>query len=96
MLFAIRFAHPGSQDLVLGIVLFLCVCVIMQMLGVPVTLLSPVLTLDTLGASVLEGFSVPSTSFRLDPSIEFLQVADIQFPLHVSLLPSAFFHPPAL
>ena len=96
MLFAIRFAHPGSQGPLFGIVLFLCICVIMQMLGVPVTLLSPVLTLDTLGASVLEGFSVPSTSLRLDPSIEFLQVADILFPLHVSLLPSVFFHPPAL
>lgn len=93
---AIRFAHPGSQGTMLGIVLFLCVCVIVQMLGVPVTLLSPVLTLDTLGASVLEGFSVPSTSLRLDPSIEFLQVADIESPLYVSLLPSAFFHPPVL
>ena len=80
----------------LGIVLFLCVCVIMQMLGVPVTLLSPLLTIDTLGASVLEGFSVPSMSLRLDPSVEFLQVADVASPLPVSLLPSVFFHPPVL
>ena len=50
---------PGhrSRGIRTVVILFLCLSVIMQMLGVPPTLLSPALSLDTLGESVLEGFS---------------------------------------
>lgn len=48
----------------------LCMCVMMQMLGVPVTLLHAADASDTIAASVLEGFSVPPTLPQLVMSSE--------------------------
>lgn len=54
-------ARTRSRSIRTVVILFLCLSVIMQMLGVPPTLLSPALTLDTLGESMREGFSIPPT-----------------------------------
>jgi hypothetical protein len=51
-------------------VMLLCFFVVVQMLGVPVTLLNPVEAADTLAASALEGFCVPSSLPQLNPSAE--------------------------
>lgn len=66
----------------------------MQMLGSPVTLLSPGLSFDILGESVLEGFSVPSTAPQLTPSSETVLVTDDSPSVHVPILASVMFHPP--
>lgn len=88
-----RIDSRGSR---IAIIMFLCLCVIMQMLGAPVTLLSPSLASDTLGASVLEGFSVPPTVPQLTLSSETVSVTDAQPSIHVPILASALFHPPVL
>ena len=54
-------ARTRSRGVRTVAILFLCLSVLIQMLGVPPTLLSPALSLDTLGESVLEGFSIPPT-----------------------------------
>jgi hypothetical protein len=68
----------------------------MQMLGVPPTLLSPALDLDTLGESVLEGFSIPPTVPLFIRSSKTVSVTDAQPSVHVPILTSALFHPPLL
>lgn len=78
----------------LGLVLFLCLCVILQVLGVPVTLLNPDDNADALAASVLEGFSVPPTLPELALSSESVLLSDVHPFVHVPLLTSALFHPP--
>jgi hypothetical protein len=88
--------HPGSRGSWVAVIMFLCLCVIMQMLGAPVTLLDPSLSPDTLGASVLEGFSVPPAVPQLTRSSETAPVIDAQPSVHVPLLAFALFHPPVL
>jgi hypothetical protein len=68
----------------------------MQMLGVPVTLLDPSANPDALGASVLEGFSIP-------PALLSISRLSIRVPYvmrsHSAQLPvlsSSLFHPPVL
>ena len=72
----------------------LCLCVVTQLLGAPVTLLNPAAMADTLTASVLEGFSVPPSLPQLAPSHESARVQDIGPILHVPVLVSTLFHPP--
>lgn len=84
----------GRSRGVLLMVLVLCLCIVAQMLGVPVTLLSPADSPDQVGSSVLEGFSVPP------PTVEFLlagtsvKVSDRSSVMHVPVIASALFHPP--
>jgi len=80
--------------LCLSMVMLLCFCVMMQMLGVPVTLLNPVASTDALGASVLEGFSVPPTSPQLAMSRESIPLSDIHLSVDVPVLDAALFRPP--
>jgi hypothetical protein len=89
-------ARTRSRGVRTVVILFLCLSVIMQMLGVPSTLLSPALSLDTLDASVSEGFSVPSSLPQLTPSVEMVPVTDAQPSFHVPVLASVLFHPPIL
>jgi hypothetical protein len=44
----------------MAMIMFLCLCVMLHMLGVSATLLDPLEAADIVTASVLEGFSVPS------------------------------------
>jgi len=80
----------------MAMVMVLCFFVVVQMLGVPVTLLSPFEAADTMGASVLEGFSIPPTVPQLTPSSETVPVTDDSSSVHVPVLASALFHPPVL
>jgi hypothetical protein len=89
-------ARTRSRGVRTVVILFLCLSVIMQMLGVPVTLLSPALSLDTLDASVLEGFSIPPAVPQLTRSSETIPVTDAQPSGHVPILASTLFHPPVL
>jgi hypothetical protein len=74
--------------------MFLCVCVILQMLGAPITLLNPSLASDTLGASVLEGFSVPSTFPQLAFSPESVLVSEFRPSVSAPVQTSSLFHRP--
>jgi hypothetical protein len=75
-------------------ILLLCLCVVLQMLGVPVTLLGPSVTSDALGASVLEGFSLPPSLPGLALLPESVLVVDVHPTVHGPILASALFHPP--
>ena len=80
----------------MAMVMLLCLFVVMQMLGVPVTLLNPVEAADTQTVSVSEGFSVPSSFPQLTPAFETDPVTDAQPSVHVPVLASSLFHPPVL
>jgi hypothetical protein len=80
----------------LALIMLLCLFVVVQMLGVPVTLLSPVEAADTLAAPVLEGFSVPPPVPKLTLSGQAESVLDSQPSVHTPVLASALFHPPVL
>jgi len=72
----------------------LCMCVMMQMLGVPVTLLHAADVSDTIAASVLEGFSVPPTLPQLVMSSESNPCAEIDSLECVTAFASTLFRPP--
>lgn len=72
----------------------LCVCVLVQMLGVPATLLSPADFVDLLGSSVLEGFSVLPQVPQVFRSVTSAMALDLTPAAPVPVLASALFHPP--
>lgn len=78
------------------LVMLLCLFVVVQMLGVPVTLLSPVEAADSPAAPVLEGFSVPPPVPKLTLSGQAESVIDTQPSVRLPVLASALFHPPVL
>jgi hypothetical protein len=82
----------------LGLMILLCIGVLAQTLGAPVTLWSQVENedaADPLTTSVLEAFSIPSALSLLNLSSCRVISADFQSPLHRgSLLASGLFHPP--
>lgn len=91
-----RLEESRTGRFCLSVIMLLCLCVLLQMLGVPGTLLKPVDMSDALGASVLEGFSVPPTLLQLAPSSEFVLLADVHPLVHGPILAFALFHPPVL
>lgn len=78
----------------MALAMLLCLFVLVQMLGVPVTLLDPFEPADTQSVSVLEGFSVPSSLPQLTPSFETDTATDTQPSVHLPVLVSVLFHPP--
>lgn len=92
----IRFTESRPGKACFAIVMLLSLCVIVQMLGVPVTLMNPVEAADTLAVSISEGFSVPSLLPQLTPSFETVPVADGQPTVHMPVLASTLFHPPVI
>jgi len=72
----------------------LCMCVMMQMLGVPVTLLHAADVSDTIAASVLEGFSVPPTLPQLVLSSESNPLTESDSLEYVMAFASMLFRPP--
>ena len=77
------------------VALVLCLCVIMQMLGAPVTLLAAGDTSDEFSESVLEGFSLPQTLPPLTRSSESLWAVELPQSAHLFVLASQQFHPPS-
>lgn len=89
-----RFTESRLGKVCRVFIMLLCVCITIQMLGVSATLLDPAKTFDALGASVLEGFSLPPSLPLLSPSSQSVPLADRLPLIHVPLLASALFHPP--
>jgi hypothetical protein len=77
-----------------SVVLFLCVCILSQMFGVPITLVGLFTSAGMLTETVSEEFSLPSTGIEPD------NVGPFRF--HIEFLPShqlpvfvtSVFHPP--
>ena len=72
----------------------LCLCVLSQMLGVPVTLLDAAGTSDHLAGSVLEGFSILPAIPQLLVSTVFIFLINARVFVHAPAFATAVFHPP--
>ncbi len=76
------------------LVVLLCVCVIVQILGSPFAMVAQDTTTDVLRITLSEGFSLPEIAFELEtrsrPCLreEFVSVT------HLPVLPKSVFHPP--
>ena len=77
-----------------GIVLLLCVCILVQMLGVPATLLNAGHSLQLDESSVLEGWSIQVRDLRPPVFPEFVLATGVQPFLCVPILAGALFRPP--
>jgi hypothetical protein len=75
----------------MAIALLLSLFILVQMLGVPVTLLNPLEAADTQRTSILEGFSVPSSFPQLTSSFETETAPDAQPSVHLPVLASILF-----
>jgi hypothetical protein len=75
------------------LIVMLCLCVIMQMLGSPGTLLNPTLSTDVF-APTLEGFSIPPSLTHVMPFAHTIAVTETPKSFHVPVLAFTLFHPP--
>lgn len=76
------------------LILLLCLCIVLQMLGVPATLLSPSAPDDVLSASNLEGLSLPQTISYLSTGHQSIIVFPDPVALYLPILLTSVFHPP--
>ena len=77
------------------VALALCLCIIMQMLGAPGTLLAAEDISDEFSGSALEGYSLPQTLPPLTLFSESLSAGELPQSAHLFVLASQQFHPPA-
>jgi hypothetical protein len=89
-----RFKESRSGKARMAIVMLLSLFILVQMLGVPVTLLNPQEITDTQRALVLEGFSVPSSLPQVMSLFETDAATNAQPSVHLPVLASVLFHPP--
>ena len=88
----VRQLLQGRRNTVL--ILLLCLCVVVQMLGVPATLLSPSAPDDILSASNLEGLSLPQTISDLNTGRQSIIVFHVPVTLYLPILLTSVFRPP--
>ena len=86
--------HAMVRILMILSVAMLCLCVAMQVLGAPITLWAPQLSEDVLGASILEGVSIPPSPPMIHTSLVNTSLPDPGDTLRSSLLARNAFHPP--
>jgi hypothetical protein len=79
--------HAGSV-----LLLSLCLCVFLQMLGVPSTLLNP--AFDVLESSVQEGFALLPAHPELPGCSESTAIPEPRLLRPMPILAAAMFHPP--
>lgn len=87
----VRFLPVGTASVIL--VVFVCLCVVFQMLGVPVTLLD-LLTSDAPVESLSEDFSIPPSMPEPGTPDRSRFTAESQSFLHFPIFSTAVFHPP--
>lgn len=90
------FKESRIRKACMAIALLLSFFVLVQMLGVPVTLLNPFEAADTQSTSILEGFSVPTSLPQLTPLFKTNTATDAPPSIHLPILASVLFHPPVL
>ena len=71
-----------------------CFCVWIQLLSMPIILLSPMDATDQLATSFIEGFALPSSLSQLMSSVESSPVTEVQVSMNMPVLFLAMFHPP--
>lgn len=76
------------------VILFLCICVLAQMLGMPVTLFSLVTSSDVFLESVSEDFSFPPTVLNPRASNVRSPHAELLSSINLPVLITSVFHPP--
>lgn len=76
------------------LILLLCLCIVLQMLGVPATLLSPIASDDVRSASNFEGLSLPQTISYLNAGRQSIIVFPDPVTLYLPILLTSVFHPP--
>jgi hypothetical protein len=78
----------------IGVAVFICVCVLSLMLGTPISLSNLLISSDILTESVSEGFSVPPIAPKPGaPSAHRISV-EFQPALHLPVFVTSVFHPP--
>lgn len=87
-------AQQSSQSLKSAFLIILCLCVLLQMLGVAATLLDPAGPADSFAPSALEGFSLPPTPPTLSSDSGMSMPLEGPLITHVPILLDSFFHPP--
>lgn len=87
-------AVVSPSFLILCIVVMLGACVLIQMLGVSVTLLDSSALPDIFGSSVLEGLSLPITITLLYTGRDRPLLESMRASPHTPILAYALFHPP--
>ncbi|BFU94886.1 MAG: hypothetical protein NTNFB02_16080 [Nitrospira sp.] len=75
-------------------VLCLCLCIIIQMLEVSGTLLTPASSSDLLSTSILEGFSILTTAAQPPPVAVIVAAPDTLSSSHLPVPTLTLFHPP--
>ena len=78
----------------MAMVMLVCLCVLIQLLGMPIILLSPLDAADHLATSFIEGFALPSSLPQPLRSIDSTPVTEVYLSVHAPILASAMFHPP--
>ena len=91
-----RFKETRLGKVCMALIMLLCLFVVVQMLGVPVTLLNPVEAADSLTVSVSEGFSIPSSISQPTLVVNTDPVTDGQPSIHTPVLASTPFRPPVI
>jgi hypothetical protein len=86
-----RFSISSGTTVAVGI---LCICVVMQMLGIAMTMWDLQLQLDTLSAQVLEGLSLPAVVSSLWPSGVISSSVEIAGPPRPFLRDETLLRPP--
>lgn len=92
--FVRRFASHRFRGAYL--ILFLCLCVILQMLGVPATLLDLAGYADLFAASTLEGLTLPPTIPTLYVHSGYSMPLDVPLTADVPILLTSLFRPPLI
>ncbi len=88
---AVRVLPQGIAAVI--VVFIICLCVLFQMLGAPVTLLG-VLISDAPAESHSEDFSIPPIAPEPDTPGQFSFYAEFQPSIHLPIFSTAVFHPP--
>ncbi len=75
------------------LIVFICMCVVSQMLGAPVTLLGLLMS-DTPVESLSEDFSIPPITLEPGTPSRSSSHAEFQLSVHLPIFSTSVFHPP--
>ena len=78
----------------IGLMLLLCLCVLLQMLGVPAPLLDAGAAFDIGESSMQEGWSIQSAHVELPGSSHYVLIDEAHRLVCVPILAGALFRPP--
>lgn len=78
------------------LILFICVCVLLQVLGTPVGFLDLLASDATVGSSLSEGLTIPPAKPEMNRASTAHFFHEVAFPHYQLSLADSFFHPPLL